>query len=395
MHLFQPLFFTTLVLAAAIIPRHSSRDAAAYFLDNNPNGSSIIALKISHEDGTISSPIRTSTRGKGMFGLSNLAANSTPTVETQDTLFSQNSIIVSGDKLFTVNTGSNTVAMFSIDPNNPLHPRMIGNPVNTMGEFPAAVAYSSKLKIACVLNGGAVAGVACFSAHHTKGLSPIGCLRNIPLNQTTPPLGPFDTVSDILFNPSQTTLLASVKRNGIVPGNFYAYPVSHHDNSISTTPILSQPPQVLVNFGISFLGSDHRLAVADAAFGASLLSISQSSVVTEDVPITIAGQVAVCWTEYNPKTEEVYLMDVGVSNITVVDAKSGAIKKVIQQDNTGLGSLDAKLGGDFLYILKNAPEISVIETRSGKTIQRFNLTSLGSRQGFVGMATWGFDRMVC
>ncbi|KAJ8061419.1 hypothetical protein OCU04_009240 [Sclerotinia nivalis] len=394
MHLFQPLLLTSIVLAAAISPRQHSRRAAAYFLDNNPNGSSIIAMEICREDGTLSSPVRTSTGGKGMLALNAPVANSTaaPAIGSQDTLFSQNSIIVSGNKLFTVNTGSKTVAMFSIDPNNSLHPRMIGSPVDTMGEFPAAVAFSSKLKTACVLNGGAIAGVSCFSAHHIKGLSPIGSLRPIDLNQTTPPVGPAGTVSDILFNPSQTTLLASVKGSPVLPGSFIAYPVSKIDRSISTTPILSQPPQVHVAFGISFLGSDHRLAVSDPAIGASLVSISPSFSVTQDVPITIAGEGTVCWAEYNPKNQEIYLMDGGKPNITVVNAKTGIIKKGIQQDDSGLGSLDARLGGDFLYVLKTAPEINVIETKTRRTVQRFNLTSLGSRQGFVGMATWGFDQ---
>lgn len=77
MYLFQTLLFTPIVLAASIITRHHSRAAAAYFLDNNPNGSTIIAMRISREDGTLSLPTRTSTGGKGMFGLDAPAANST------------------------------------------------------------------------------------------------------------------------------------------------------------------------------------------------------------------------------------------------------------------------------------------------------------------------------
>ncbi|TGO82746.1 hypothetical protein BPOR_0767g00050 [Botrytis porri] len=381
MYLFQTFLLTPIVLAASMITRHYSRDAAAYFLDNNPNGSTIIAMKISRENGTLSLPTRTSTGGKGMLGLIAPAANSTtaPAPGFQG-------------KLFTVNTGSKTLAMFSIDSNDFLHPRMVGRPVDTMGEFPVAVAYSPKLKTACVLNGGAVAGTSCFSAHYSKGLSAVGSLRAIALNQTTPPAGPAGTVSDLLFNHSQTTLLASVKGNGFAPGSFIAYPVSQNDKRISSTPIISEPPQVRLNFGISFLGSDHRLAVSDPAIGASLVSMSSSSIATADVPITVAGESAVCWIEYNKKRGELYLMDVAVSNITVVDAKTGAIKKGIQQDDAGLGSVDARLGGDFLYVLKSASEINVIKTSGGKTVQRLNLTNLGSRQGFVGMATWGFEQ---
>ncbi|TGO22027.1 hypothetical protein BPAE_0187g00160 [Botrytis paeoniae] len=381
MYLFQTFLLTPIVLAASIITRHHSRDAAAYFLDNNPNGSTIVAMRISREDGTLSLPTRTSTGGKGMLGLDAPTANLTAAPAPGD-----------NGKLFTVNAGSKTLAMFSIGSNDFLHPHMVGRPVDTMGEIPVAVAYSPKLKTACVLNGGAVAGISCFLAHYSKGLSAIGSFRPIALNQTTPPVGPAGTVSDLLFNPSQTTLLASVKGNGLAPGSFIAYPVSQSNNSISSIPIISEPPQVRLNFGISFLGSDHRLAVSDPAIGASLVSISSSSIVTADVPITVAGESAVCWTEYNRKREELYLMDVAVSDITVVDAKTGAIKKGIQQDDAGLGSLDARLGGDFLYVLKSASEIDVIKTSGGKTVQKFNLSNLGSRQGFVGMATWGFGQ---
>ena len=38
----------------------------AYFQDTDPAGSSVIALKISSVDGTLSNPVRTSTGGKGI-----------------------------------------------------------------------------------------------------------------------------------------------------------------------------------------------------------------------------------------------------------------------------------------------------------------------------------------
>jgi hypothetical protein len=46
--------------------------------------------------------------------------------------------------LFTVNAGSNTISFFSIDKNDPSHPKLI-NTAPTLGEFPSSVAYSSKL----------------------------------------------------------------------------------------------------------------------------------------------------------------------------------------------------------------------------------------------------------
>ena len=79
-----------------------------------------------------------------------------------DTLFTQDSVVVSQDVrdpskalgslltllkyLFAVNPGSNTVAMFFIDKDDPYHPKLIGSPADSMGEFPVSVAYSPRLK---------------------------------------------------------------------------------------------------------------------------------------------------------------------------------------------------------------------------------------------------------
>ena len=66
MHALSLLLAPVLVSAAAIRNKDSYR--AAYFLDNNPAGASIISLKIA-DDGTVSSPVRTSTGGTGLMAL--------------------------------------------------------------------------------------------------------------------------------------------------------------------------------------------------------------------------------------------------------------------------------------------------------------------------------------
>ena len=45
------------------------KQRVAYFQDNDPAGAAIIALRISESDGTLSSPVRTLTGGKGLAGL--------------------------------------------------------------------------------------------------------------------------------------------------------------------------------------------------------------------------------------------------------------------------------------------------------------------------------------
>jgi hypothetical protein len=245
--------------------------------------------------------------------------------------------------------------------------------------------------LACVINGGAIAGVSCYSTDHAKGLKPLGGLRPIALGQTTPPVGPPGTVSDLVFNPSSTALIAIVKGNGKDPGYIYAYPV-HHDGSISTTPIISRAG--LVDFSISFLGDDHRAIITDPGYGASLVHISPGFEFTVTKEITIAGQVAACWSVYSQRFNTVYVFDVGVSDITMIDPVSGNIKGTIPGLVAGMGSVDSAMDKQYLYVLKSAPFISVIDNTGlnhgvpPKDVQTFDLTSLGSRQGFQGFAIY-------
>lgn len=116
---------------------------------------------------------------------------------------------MSGNRLFTVNAGSNTLAAFHIPKENPAHPVLLGEPVDTVGTAPNTVAYSRKNKLACVANTGTKPGVQCFTVSDCDGLKPQGNLRPLPVfHQTSPPTGPPNTVSNILFNPSETALLS-------------------------------------------------------------------------------------------------------------------------------------------------------------------------------------------
>jgi len=52
----------------AFIPRNDN-NRVIYFQENDPAGNAIVALKRSNNDGTLSSPVRTSTNGKGLAAL--------------------------------------------------------------------------------------------------------------------------------------------------------------------------------------------------------------------------------------------------------------------------------------------------------------------------------------
>lgn len=55
--------------------------------------------------------------------------------------------------------GSNTVSLFSINPEDPTRLTLLGRPVPSGGEFPQSVAINSAGTDVCVLNGGKINGV--------------------------------------------------------------------------------------------------------------------------------------------------------------------------------------------------------------------------------------------
>jgi hypothetical protein len=119
---------------------------ALYFLENDPAGAKLVAAGVK-SDGSLGDVTETSALGSGLQAVS----------ETDGTLLGPDSLVGAGavaigkgdegeEYVFTVNAGSNTLAMFKISPFDPLHPQLVGKPVDTLGEFPQSVTYSSKLK---------------------------------------------------------------------------------------------------------------------------------------------------------------------------------------------------------------------------------------------------------
>lgn len=60
---------------------------------------------------------------------------------------------------FLIQAGSNTVAMFAINPSNPAQLKMIGQPIGSGGDFPMSLTISKQTGQVCVLNGGTANGV--------------------------------------------------------------------------------------------------------------------------------------------------------------------------------------------------------------------------------------------
>ena len=254
------------------------------------------------------------------------------------------------------------------------------------------------LTIACALNGGAIGGVTCFSTDHKKGLTVLDkAPRSISpfLNQTTPPIGPPGTGSNIFFNPASTALLAVVKGNpGTIPptpSTFFVWPVI--DGKVSTTAVVSSPSDLLVDFGGNFI-SDDSLLVTDASFGVALLTVTSSWQVVEEVHTLVAGQIALCWTFYAPRFDTLYAFDAGRTLVTEIDPHSAAIKGHFKFDSIFRGGFDAAVDRTNLYILTGTGSVVVINLKGSNSgavptqVQAYNISADESTKMFQGMATY-------
>ncbi|KAM3504133.1 hypothetical protein MY10362_003754 [Beauveria mimosiformis] len=305
------------------------------------------------------------------------------------------SVIHVAGPFFTVNAGSNTLARFEIPDADPASLKLMSEPVYTGGEFPNSVAVSDKNKIACVANTGRKAGVQCFKTLDQR-LEPFGDYMPMPVNQTSPPIGVPNTVSNVVFNPSQTALFVTVKGNGESGpaglGHIYAYQVLN--GQINSQPVISRPPGLMLDFSLSFF-SDSAAVVTDPAYGASYISIARDLSVTVSNQITIPDQGATCWSVFAPEFDTVYLSDGASPNITALDPMSGKTKFVIPGDGQSTGSFDSAVDRSSLYVLQGSPAVSVFDLKGSKSgdrtpslLQYLDLTSLGVRSGWIGMAIY-------
>jgi len=291
-----------------------------------------------------------------------------------------------------VNSGDNTLSMFQVNQKDPTRLTRVGRPINSGGKFPVAVAFSPKNNMACVANSGGESNVACFGVS-SKGLSPLNTTRSLGLNQTNPPTGPANTVSDILFNQDESKVLVSVKGTPNATAGFIAsFDVASSNVkgkkafALSSKAVKSTPAKGVLPFGMTLVKSQSSdiLFSTDAAFGASVSQFSATSntiVLSESIPIP--NQIATCWSALSPRTGSFYVTDVGVANVTEfsVDPKGPSLKLIATHPLEAIGgriddAVASTRQGDFLYVLaakEGAVDVLQLDSPGKATqIQSFN-----------------------
>lgn len=241
------------------------------------------------------------------------------------------------------------------------------------------------------MNGGAKAGVACFYADPFYGLKPVGGLRSVgkAIDETTPATGPPGSASDIFFTPDSSAVLVTIKGDaGAMPpkqGYFATFPVNR--GIVADKPILSQIPDILMQFSITWL-DEHRLLLSDPAYGVSILNVAKDLQITELAHTKIPDETAICWTNYDPALNMAYAIDVGRPYLTKINPSSGAMEGRINIDKNLVGMFDSSILNNKMYSLSGVNGVVVTDLVAEKQAQFLNLTGFGERAHYQGMAVW-------
>ncbi|KAJ3251281.1 hypothetical protein HK103_002551 [Boothiomyces macroporosus] len=354
-------FLLSLVSAAAI----NNIQGATYLMTNDPAGNNIVVSAIG-QDGKLSIVNTVSTGGKGGNGIADKSDKG------PDSLFSQDSVIVGGNFLFNVNPGSNSVSMFSIDQADPTRIKLLQT-ADSCGDFPVALAFSSKLQMLCVVNGGANNSVMCYSvgANGLQGLP--DTTRPLGFKQTTPPNGPLGTVSDVLFNDDSSQVLVSVKGNP--PANFTGFIASFavQGNALADKPVLNEPKGSVAPFSMSLVpNTNNRVLFTDAGVGFGLLDLQQGTESASAV-VPVQGQGAICWSDFSPRTKNMYMVDIKTSLLTEVNvATSGSPNATLVAQHPLSGNTI-----DFRIASLKDKDVAFVNTPGNNAVQVVSLDAPG------------------
>ncbi|KAK9233830.1 hypothetical protein V1525DRAFT_351249 [Lipomyces kononenkoae] len=366
---------------------------AIYFLTNEAENA-IVAVPIGL-DGKLSHGTVTFTGGAGSSSIS----ASTMMPAGPDALISQSSVTIAGKYLFAVNAGSNTLTMMAICESDPTVLTPVGKSVPVLGEFPNTVAAAMKNKLVCVGSTGAKAGISCATFSEVDGLSEMDFLRPFDLNQTTPPVGPFNTVSQTFFSEDESFLFTTVKGDPSAnkTGFFSVFPTNPRcectPSSLSGKEVRSSPEGTAVLFGSELIPGGSSVFVADPSFGAAILSVDKK---TERVSLVskqaIANQKATCWVTVSTATKSAFVTDPGLNRVVEMSLRDASIISTVNATvPVGDGLIDLKAAGNFIYVLSagEKAQIVVLDISGGqgsaKMIQNLALDALGVGKSAQGM----------
>lgn len=292
--------------------------------------------------------------------------------------------------------------MLSVSANDPTALSLVGEPVSIPGEFPNTVAASSKNGLVCVGTTGAVAGVSC-ARFDVNGMSEMDELRPFDIKQTTPPVGPTNTVSQVFWSNDESKLFVTVKgdpaqnKTGFL-SVFEMEATQSMDGeakSLSRKDTRSSPEGTAVLFGSLPIPETDSIFATDASFGGALLSVSADNTASLKASQEVDGQMATCWVTISSTTNTAFVTDVGVPRVVEMSLDDASIVSEYDLSDSGAtGLTDLRAMGDKIYVLAagdgtSEAQVLVMDVGEGKgsnLIQSFGVGALGAGANSQGMA---------
>jgi hypothetical protein len=350
------LLLTKNIDGQTLYPTSTGAVGAVYTMSNGASMNQILINTV-NANGQLTMISAVNTNGTGV------------NVTNGDPLFSQGSLTVCSNYLFAVNPGSNSLSMFMISPSDATQLTLL-SVQSTNGWFPISVTVNSMY--ACVLTGGTITGIRCFT-YNSSGLFIMSTFdRNLTsyISQTVPPTGPAQTLSEILFSPDNLTLIVSVKGiNTTSQGYLLFYPLtmSNGMTMLASTPIVMTPTNAVLPFSMTLVGMNGLLITDPGANGVLTLNYSSTSgTITNSMLTSINTSLAsaLCWSTYSPKIGNYYVIGAGTATIvaTIVELHLNLSSttwpvQIVQYyplpSNTGaLEATVVSLGSnDYLYVI--------------------------------------------
>ncbi|KAI0032350.1 hypothetical protein K488DRAFT_50111, partial [Vararia minispora EC-137] len=339
-------------------------------ITNDPDGNYIVSANIGSDGNTFAGV--TSADGLGEHG-------DDGGMFASDATYSNGIIVVHPEtnRLATTNTKSNTVVLFAIDPQNPSRLTMVGSPVSSEGQFPTSVAFNKAGDFLCAMNSGTNAGIFCYDVT-SEGLIPKeGSFRSFgpEYNQTTPPAGPINTASQVIFTEDDKNVVAAVK-GFVLPqptrGALFVWNLGDNNTLAQEAVVASTPAPGGFTFSLTPIPGKNAFLSADFSSGLDVWSFENGiENINRSNPRTLAadvpGEITTCWSTWSPTIDSYYLSDPSTCLITEV-VLDGNLKPQIVANHTlpiGGENIDVAVGTiggkDYLYaLLTNELSVGVL-----------------------------------
>lgn len=366
---------------------------AVYTMSNGPSMNQIIVNSL-NSNGQLTFIQTVDTNGSGV--------NTT----MGDPLFSQGPLQVYSDCLFAVNAGSNTLTMFSINASDATKLTLVSvQPVK--GSFPISVTVNSMY--ACVLTGGASAGIRCFT-YNMSGLYVLSTMdRDLSsyISQSTPPSGPQGTMSEILFSADNSALIVSVKGyNNTMPGFLLFYPFVDK-YTLAMNPIKQTPANSVLPFSMTLVDMNGLLVTDPGPNGVLTMTYTSKNGTISNSMLTMVNSTlagALCWSTYSSKTGNYYIIGARPASIVELNINLSSVSNLVQivqyySISNDVGALETIVmnvaGVDHLFVIGtathaissfrlnqpgNATLVGVFTVQSGNTT---NIPKLAGLAAFI------------